>query len=159
MNKDHNQKTERELFEEQQFFANFNQIKEYRSDMAGIKGEMSGLYGRLKDLGWSKKDVEFAMSLEDKDVSEVIRDFENKLRIARMFGHQLGRQLDLLDADRTPADERAYEEGRAAGMRRASNSNPYGMNTESGQAWQRGFNDGNELINKELSEAVQEAAE
>lgn len=156
---DHNQMTEREQWEEQQFFTAYNELKEHRSEMAGIKGEMGGLYKRLKDIGFSKKDIEFAMTLEDKDVSEVIRDFEQKLRVARMFGHQLGRQLDLLDTDRTPEVDKAYQEGLANGKMRGSSSNPYGMNTEKGQAWQKGMNDGTEFINKELSEKVPEAAE
>ena len=154
MSKDHNQKTEQELHEERVFLNGFTELKSYRSEMATTKADMGATYKRLKDLGWSKKDIEFAFSLEDKDVGQVIADFEQKLRIARMFGHQLGRQLELLDKDRTPQDERAYEDGLAAGKLRKPGNNPYAIGSSSYDAYQRGMNDGTEFINKDLAEAV-----
>ncbi|MEN5275812.1 hypothetical protein ABE527_02570 [Brucella sp. TWI432] len=155
--KDHNQKTEQELYEEQQFLKGFTELKDHGSKMAGTKGDMNAVYKRLKDIGWTKKDVEFAKTLEDKDVGQVIADFERKIRIAKMFGHQLGRQLDMLDADRTPQEDRAYEEGFAVGRQRKSTGNPYQPGSGEGQRWQQGVNDGTELANKDLSGAMQEA--
>ncbi|WP_235972481.1 hypothetical protein [Brucella pseudogrignonensis] len=158
MTRDHNTKTEQELYEEQKFLEGFANLKSMESDMAGTKGDMNAEYKRLKDLGWSKKDYDFAKSLEDKDVGQVIADFERKLRIARMFGHQLGRQLDILDKDRTPQEDRAYDEGFAAGRRRKSATNPYQPGSQEFQNWQKGMNDGTELANKDLSSVVSEEA-
>lgn len=152
--RDHNTKTEQELYEEQKFLDGFSAIKGLDSEMAGIKGDMGAQYKILKDLGWSKKDVEFAKSLEDKDVGQIISDFERKLRIARMFGHQLGRQLDLLDKDRTPQEDRAYEEGYSAGRRRQSKTNPYHPGSAEGQNWEKGIREGNELANRDLAAAM-----
>lgn len=154
MSKDHNQKTEQEVHEERQFIKGFTELKAHKSDMASTKGDMGAIYKRLKDLGWTKKDVEFAFSLEDKDVGQVIADFERKIRVAKMFGHQLGRQIDLLEQDRTPQAERAYEEGLAAGKLRKSASNPYQPGTEEFQNWQKGMNDGTAWINAETDKAV-----
>lgn len=154
--KGHNTKTDQELYEEQKFLEGYSELKSHTSEMAGIKGDMGAIYKRLKDLGWTKKDIEFAASLEDKDVGQVIADFERKIRIARMFGHQLGRQLDLMDADRTPQEDRAYDEGFAVGRRRGSSVNPYHAGSAEGQGWQKGFNDGNELANKDLAAAVED---
>lgn len=155
--KDHNQKTEQELYEEQKFLEGFSNIKAFESEMAGTKGDIGAEYKRLKDIGWTKKDFEFAKSLEDKDVGQIIADFERKIRIAKMFGHQLGRQLDILDKDRTPQADRAYDEGFAAGRRRKDGTNPYTPGSQEGQNWQQGMNDGTELANKDLSGAMQEA--
>lgn len=152
--RDHNAKTDQELYEEQQFLQGFQKIKALNSEMAGTKGDIGAEYKRLKDLGWTKKDVQFAQSLEDKDVGQIIADFERKLRIARMFGHQLGRQVDLFDQDRTPQEDRAYDEGFAAGRMRKSASNPYQLGSAEGQNWQKGFNAGNELANRDLAKAV-----
>lgn len=153
MNKGHNEKTEQELYEDQQFLKSYADLKDLRSEMAGAKGDMNAAYKRSKDAGWSKKDFEFAQSLEDKDVGQIIADFERKIRIAKLFGHQIGRQLDLLEKDRTPQDDRAYEEGKAAGMLRKSASNPYQGGTEL-QRWQEGFNDGTTFINRDLNAAM-----
>lgn len=152
----HNEKTPQELYEEQQFLDGFAKIKGLVSEMAGTKSDIGTIYKRLKDIGWSKKDIEFAKTLEDKDVGQVIADFERKIRIARMFGHQLGRQLDILDKDRTPQADRAYEEGFAVGRRRGASTNPYHPGSVEFQNYQKGLNDGNELANKGLAAALEE---
>lgn len=157
--KDHNQKTEQEIYEEQQLLKGFAELKSFRSDMAGIKGDMGATYKRLKDLGWKKSDIEFAFSLEEKDVGQVISDFENKLRIARLFGHQLGRQLDLLDQDRTPQEDRAYDEGLAAGRQRKSATNPYTPGSPEYQRWQKGMNEGTAIANKAMDKAMNGSSE
>ncbi|NTD85448.1 hypothetical protein G6M23_05525 [Agrobacterium tumefaciens] len=154
MTRDHNEKTEQEQYEDQQFLKGFTELKDITSEMAGMKGDMNAVYKRLKDLGWSKKDYEFAKTLEDKDVGQVIADFERKIRIAKLFGHQLGRQLELNVTDRTPQADRAYEEGLAVGRLRKSTSNPYHPGSEEYQAWQKGMNEGTAFINKELAAEV-----
>jgi uncharacterized protein (UPF0335 family) len=150
----HNTQTEREMWEEQQFHNGVGQIKRLNSDMAGTKGEIGGIYKRLKDVGFTKADVKWAFELQDKDASEVIATMERRLRIARWLGHRVARQFDMFDKDRTPAEDAAYEDGLAAGKQRKPNSNPYDTGSPQGQRWQAGFNDGTEFINKELNAAV-----
>lgn len=152
----HNEKTEQELYEEQKFLEGYAEIKELKSEMAGKKSDIGAVYKRLKDMGWSKKNIEFAQSLEDKDVGQIIADFEQKIRIARLFGHRLGRQLDLLDADRTPQEDRAYEEGFAVGRQRKDVTNPYQLGSQEYQRWQEGVNEGNALANRELLPALED---
>jgi len=151
--KAHNQKSEREQYEDQQFMRAFTQITALNCEMAGTKGEIGGVYKRLKDLGWSKKDIEFAKSLKDKDVGQVTADLHRKIRIAKLFGHPLGRQVEMFDTDRAPQEERAYDEGHAAGMLREENSNPYQSNPEASK-WQEGYNDGTAQVNKDLADAM-----
>jgi len=150
----HNEKTEQELYEDQQFLRGYSEIQGLRSDMAGTKGDMNAVYKRLKDLGFTKKDVEFAQSLEDKDVGQVISDFERKIRIARLFGHQLGRQLDLLEKDKTSEQERAFEAGRAAGQLRKQVANPYQPGTREYEKWEDGMKEGTQFINREMGKAM-----
>ncbi|SCM79844.1 conserved hypothetical protein [uncultured Pleomorphomonas sp.] len=156
MGRDHNEKTEQEIYEDQQFLRGFTEIKELTSTMAGTKGDMGATYKRLKDLGWTKKDVEFALSLEDKDSGKVIAEFERKIRIAKLFGHALGRQLELID-DRAPQDDKAFEQGKAAGSLRKQNVNPYQPGSSQFQRWQEGYNEGTAFVNKELSSAMEGA--
>ncbi len=158
MTSTHNEKTAQELYEDQQFLKGYADIKKSQSEMAGTKGGMNAVYKRLKDLGWSKKDIEFAQSLEEKDVGQVIADFERKIRIAKLFGHRIGRQMSLLNNDGASEGDRAYEEGRLAGMLRKANLNPYPMGSESYSEWQRGNNDGHAFINQDLQTAIKTAS-
>lgn len=158
MGRDHNEKTEQELMEDQQFLRGFTTIKTLEADMAGKKGDIGAEYKRLKDLGWSKKDIEFAKTLEDKDVGQVIADFERKIRVAKLFGHSLGRRVDLFSEDRAPLEDRAYDEGLAAGkLRKAEASNPYAPGSPAGQNWLKGFNEGHAFVNRDLAQAMADA--
>jgi uncharacterized protein (UPF0335 family) len=146
----HNVQTEQEQYEEQQFHRGLSEIRSLKSEIAGTTSEIGHVYKRLKEHGFTKADMKWAMELEDKDRSEVISTMERRLRIARMMGHPIARQLDMLDKDRTPAEDAAYEEGLGAGKGRKANSNPYDQSSIQGQRWQAGFNDGTAFINKEL---------
>lgn len=154
MRREHNEKTPQEDYEDQQFIKSYSALNGLRSEMAGTKADMGAIYKRLKDLGWSKKDVEFAQSLEDKDVGQVIADFERKIRIARLLGHSLGRQMSLLDEDRTPQEDRAYEEGKAIGMLRKQSSNPYQPGSREFNRWAKGNKDGTAFVNADLAAAI-----
>jgi uncharacterized membrane protein YvbJ len=154
MKRAHNEKTEQELYEDQQFMKAYAEIKAHQSEMAGTKADIGAIYKRLKDLGWSKKDVEFAMSLEEKDVGQVIADFERKIRVAKLYGHRIGRQIELLPSDTATEEDRAYEEGRLAGMLRKANVNPYQIGSKKYDSWQNGNNDGTAFVNKDLKSAM-----
>jgi ribosome modulation factor len=144
-----------EIYEDQQFLKAFTELKTLESKGAGIRADQGAVYNRLKDIGWTKKDFEFAKWLQDKDVGEVLADLKRKERIARLMGHPLGRQLSLLDSDPATEEERAFQEGYSAGKLRKDNKNPYDTGSDKGQAWQRGFNDGAAFINQELKDAVE----
>lgn len=146
-----NAKAEREMWEEQQFLNGFRQIKGHKSTIGEEMQEINEVYKRLKNLGFTKPDVKWAMELEDKDSGEILATMQRRLRIAKMLGHGLARQIELFDKDRAPIEERAYEEGLAAGKLRKANSNPYDPGSDAGQAWQRGLNDGTTFINRELA--------
>ena len=94
-----------------------------------------------------------SLSLDEKDSGEVIAEMELKIKVAKILGHGLGRQLDLFP-DRTPVEDRAYEAGLAAGKLRKPNANPYDPASPAGQAWQRGMNEGTEFINKDLEKVI-----
>lgn len=151
----HNVQTEREQWEEQQFLNGFSQIKGMKSEIAGTTGEIGQVYKRVKDAtGFTKADFKWAMELEDKDASEIVATMERRLRIARMLGHRIARQIELFDQDRTPAEDIAYEDGYTAGKLRKDNANPYDTGSPKGQRWQAGFNDGTAFINKDLDSVI-----
>lgn len=139
--------------QEKVFIREFSALKAAESSMAGTKGEMNGSYKRLEQAGFTKDHIKWAQTLEKSNVSEIIRDLRMKIAIAKLMGHAAGRQLDLID-DRTPLEDQAYLEGLAAGKLGRDATNPYGMETVAGQAWQRGMNEGNVLRNAALNEAL-----
>lgn len=136
------------------FIREFQNIQDAETDMAEKKGTMSGIYKRLESAGFTKDHITFAKTLTKKNVAEVILDFQMKIAICRIMGHAAGRQLDMLDKDRTPIEDQAYADGLAAGKLGRSPANPYGMETIAGQQFQAGMNDGNAFRNQALNEAI-----
>lgn len=155
----HNVQDERAMFEEQQFLRVFTEIKDRKSSIGEEMAEIKEAYERLKPLGFTKGDIKFAMELEEKDAGDIIATMQRRIRIAKMFGHGLARQFDMFDQDRTPLEDRAYEEGLAAGKLRKDATNPYGADSKPGQRWQAGLNDGHTFANKDLSHVMEEAEE
>lgn len=59
----------------------------------------------------------------------------------RFAGIPVGTQLDIFE-DRTPLVERAYRDGREAGLRGDTLRNPYNEASEEGQSYAKGWHDG-----------------
>jgi hypothetical protein len=146
-----NEASEREQFEEQRFLNAFRQIKGMKSEIGESMAEIKDIYKGLKPLGFTKGDITWAFELEEKDAGDIIATMQRRIRIAKMLGHGLARQIDLFGEDRTPLEDRAYDEGLAAGKLRKDMASPYGLDSEAGQAFQRGINDGTAFVNKDLS--------
>jgi hypothetical protein len=143
---------ERTQFEEQRFLSAFRQIKELKSDIGATMADINEIYKSLKPLGFTKGDIKWAFELEEKDAGDILATMQRRIRIAKMLGHGLARQLEFIETDRTPLDDRAYDEGLAAGKLRKEMSCPFDLGSPAGQAWQRGFNDGTAFSNKELAD-------
>lgn len=146
-----NDQKEREQYQEQVFLRVFAAVKDGKSAIGEEMAEINKAYKQLKPVGFTKADIKWAVELEEKDSGEVIATMQRRIRIAKMFGHGLARQIELFDTDRAPIEERAYDEGLAAGKLRKANANPYGADSAAGQAWQRGHNDGSAFANKDLA--------
>lgn len=147
---------ERAQFEEQTFLSVFGKVKAGKSAIGEEMADINEAYKRLKPVGFTKADIKWAFELEEKDSGEVIATMQRRIRIAKMLGHGLARQIELFDTDRAPIEERAYDEGLAAGKLRKDNANPYGADSAAGQAWQRGMNDGTAFANKDLAAQFEE---
>lgn len=148
----HNMDLERAQFEEQTFLNAVRHIKEIKSNIASEMGDAKDVYDRIKKAGgFTKSDVKWALELEEKDAADVIATMQRRLRIAKMMGHGVARQIEMFEEDRTPIEDRAYEEGLAAGKMRKAATNPYGMDSAAGQNWQRGMNDGTAFANMDLA--------
>ena len=147
----HNSGDERTQYEEQVFLRVFAEVKQGKSSIGEEMSEIGEAYKRLKPVGFTKGDIKFAFDLEEQDAGKVIATMQRRIRIAKMFGHGLARQVEMFEQDRAPLEDRAYEEGLAAGKQRKSATNPYGADSPAGQAWQRGMNDGTAFVNADLA--------
>ncbi|MEC9244642.1 MAG: hypothetical protein VYB05_07720 [Pseudomonadota bacterium] len=148
---------EQDQLAEQTFLRVFNEVKEGKSDIGERMADINEAYKSLKPHGYTKADIKFAMELEEKDAGDIIATMQRRIRIAKMFGHGLARQFDMFEEDRTPIEERAYEEGLAAGkLRKGQGANPYDATSAAGQAWLKGEAEGNAFANKDLSHVMDE---
>lgn len=148
--------SEKEQHEERQFLTGMKEIADYKSEMSVKMNLINQVYKHLKKFNFTKADVKWGFELEEKDAPEVMATMQRRLRIAKMLGHGVARQMDLLETDRTPLVDRAYEMGLNVGKLRKEMSCPFDLASEAGQSWMKGVTDGTEFINKELAAAVED---
>jgi hypothetical protein len=143
---DHNTLTEDQ--ERALFFHHLNRVKAQKAVVASETGSLRSLYKIAKADGFSKKDIDFALSLESRKEEETLEERRRQQRIAFWLQHPIGTQPDMFDfqPDRTPLADRAYEAGKIAGMKGEPNRPPHDENTEAGQKWMAGWHKGQELI-------------
>lgn len=135
---------ERELFarHRETWKAAQNQQKLLDEKFAKIKGAIKA--DGFKVLHMDIAD-DYMTPKGEKKVHGHIRD---RLWVAQMIGHALGRQMDLFDQpDRTPAADRAYEEGKTASIENQPRQcTQYHETTEQFREFMRGYNDHQEEL-------------
>lgn len=104
--------------------------------------------GSLKGDGFKVLHMQIADQLiTPKGEKKVHADVKDRLWVARMIGHALGKQMDLFEApDRTPAVDRAYDDGRTASIDNQPRKPPHDPSTEQYREWMRGYNDHQEEL-------------
>ena len=124
------------------FFHHLGRVSALKEKVASASGELRAAYKSAKADSFTKKDIDFALSLENDEDEKMVEQRRRETEIAAWCGHPIGTQADLFDAtDRTPLVERAAAEGRKAGAEGASSSaNPY--DGEAGQVWMREWHAG-----------------
>ena len=100
----------------------------------------------VKGDGFLLTQIKFVVACEAEGGEEEERSkIANNLLAARYCGLSLGTQMELfLEPDRTPAIDRAYDEGAQASMESKTANPPYDPSTPQYQEWLRGFNDDTE---------------
>ena len=98
----------------------------------------------LKADGHKVIQMQIAQSLSGsaKKEAKVYGEVEDRLKVARYIGHKLGAQYDLFaQPDRTPGDERWYDEGKQASMENQPKSPPHAPGTVAYTKWMEGYAD------------------
>jgi hypothetical protein len=112
------------------FFQHKNTIIALRDQVASVSGKLRSAYKVAKSEGFSKKEIDFAISLEDDEDDKIQKERLRQNQIARWMGIPLGTQTELeLEPDRRSIEEKAAAEGKKAGMNGETLSPPYAPGT------------------------------
>ena len=102
----------------------------------------------LKADGFTLKQMKIADQLADiVGEAKVKSEVSDRLQVALWIGHPLGAQLDLFaQPDRTPSVERAFENGKTAGMEGQPRKPPHSPETPQYEQWMTVFYEGQKLL-------------
>jgi ribosome modulation factor len=90
-----------------------------------------------------------------EDQSIFVDEIKELIEIAKAFNAlPPGEQGDLFP-DRRPVDERSFDEGKVAGLAGKDPEPPYGTDSEQGQAWMRGWHEGQRIMREDLLVAME----
>lgn len=124
------------------FLHHMPRIKAAKDRVNSATADLRNLYKKAKAEGnFTKADFDTAFALEtaEKEARERAR-IARALKIAKIVGSAMGNQLDLfLEPDRTPAIDRAREEGERASMEGKSAQPPYDPSTPQFKTWLEGW--------------------
>lgn len=164
-------KTVEDMTDEQRQVLFFDWKKRYEAAL-GKKKEADAAFKNVckqarAELGSSAVlDIKDAIALADdgENAEEALRaEIERKLRVARWMGAELGAQFDMFGADpqpnRTPAVDKAFEDGKRAGLQGADMVSPHAPSTPQGQSWIRGYHKGSAIRRKTDEEIAEAPAE
>lgn len=147
------------------FLQHLPKVKELKEKLNTANANLRNAYKSAKAQGgFEKSDFDYAVEVETAEKEAKARaQIARRLTIARYMGSDLGAQLDLfLEPDRTPAADRAYNEGQTASMKGESARPDYAPETEQYRQWMQGYNDDQETrIKKGIKplEAAEEVVE
>lgn len=91
-------------------------------------------------------------ALEDPGIvpAEILRRAE----IASWFALPVNFQPNMFD-DRTPLEDRAFEEGKVAGLQAKAPEAPYDAASAAGQKWLQGWHEGQRIMREDLQSAME----
>ena len=159
---DHNEKgsrltpdQERALFTSHRQLWNAHQAKQKALDEQRTK-----LVANLKNDGFKVLHMDIADALAnpkgEKKQHDAVMD---RLKVARWVGHPMGAQMDLFNQpDRTPAVDRAYDEGKQTSMEGRPKKPPYSPELPQYQRWMNGYDDDQERLRATVGRGTSAAA-
>ena len=104
----------------------------------------------LKADGFESDSVDFALYARKAPEAEVRQMLTTQAKVLELLAHPLAAQADLFAAenDRTPAVDRAYDEGKVAGLEGKPRTPPHAPDTPQAQRWLDGHSDGQAVLAK-----------
>jgi ribosome modulation factor len=137
------------------FLNGLGKLEAVKEKMAKLNADARNIRKQMKSEGYSKVEVDYALFLnkQSDDPDRIAEERQARERVAKWLARPEGFQGGLFDGpgdgkDRTPAVDRAKEEGKTAGMQGESAKPPYDASTPQGQAWLHGHADGQATLAK-----------
>lgn len=139
------------------FFNHLKAVKAANADVAeaevvlrAAKKSLNDIKKLAKSEGTSLTDIDTALRFEDGDEKVMRAEIENRIKIARWLNIPLGFQVDFLDQDRRPAVDRAFEEGKIAGLKGAARKPPHDPSTKQYTRWMEGHSEGQAVLSQKF---------
>ncbi|MFG1417198.1 hypothetical protein V5F38_05215 [Xanthobacter sp. V0B-10] len=150
-----------QLTEEQREALFFQHKKKYEQFLAAKKKADAELKNACKlaksEVGDDAVErIKYAIELESEEGEARLKErIARQMEVARWMGLPVGAQSELFGDDRTPAEDKAYAEGKRAGMAGNERRPPnYDASSPQAQAWLRGYDAGQEVNRSLMADAI-----
>jgi ribosome modulation factor len=120
----------------------------WKAKLAVVEEIERDVKAALKADGFTVKQMQIADSLLTvKGEEKITNEVQDRLQVALWVGHPMGRQLEMFqDPDRTPAVDRAFEDGKTAGLEGRVRKPPYSPELPQHEQWMQGWYAGNKIM-------------
>jgi hypothetical protein len=140
------------------YFSHINPIWDLEQRLDELKAEKTKLKRIAKAEGFEAYEIDLGLRIRKTEKPETIdNQMARLMAVARYMNQPVGHQFSLLDADRRPDVDRAYEEGLMQALRGESLRNGYDQSLPQWNALNDGYEAGQEQL-REASQAKMEAA-
>lgn len=139
----------------------FFQHKQKYEHMLGLKKKADADFKNACKLAKSEvgddavERIKYAIELETEEGENRLKErILRQAEVARWMGLPIGAQGALFGEDRTPADDRARDEGKRAGMEGKERRSPYDPATSQARAWMEGYDAGQDVNRSLMKDAI-----
>ena len=125
------------------FLANKDKYAKAVDKQKKAAADVRSIAKTIKADGFTLRQIKLAIQLDDPEGEAAFKALvANDLLAAQYAGAAIGSQLQLfLEPDRTPAVDRAYDEGQRCSMENRQAISPYDPSTPQHQQFMNGFHD------------------
>lgn len=135
-------------------FHHFNLIEAQKLKVKAEQDALKKLRKAAKADGLVMADLDFMARCADLEDPTIAPDeLRRRAEIASWFALPVNFQPDMF-TDRMPLEDRAYEEGVAAGLQGKNPEAPYDAASTAGQRWLQGWHEGQRQMREDLEAAM-----
>lgn len=125
-------------------------IERLKAQIDDLSGQVKQQRKVMRSDGFSKDEIDGALLMRRLDPDQATARVATLIRVAKWTGQPVGFQAELFGdgVDRTPSVERAFAEGKIAGMAGEACVLPakWAPGSEQAEAWVRGWHDGQAVL-------------
>lgn len=137
-----------------------SELQEMIEEKNAIVADIRNHRKRIVSYGFEPFEIDYALKLRKEPDADMIARRRAEARIARFMNHPIGTEPDMFDeVDRTPAVDRAFDEGKIAGAAGKSASPPYDPGVPQHQAWLKGWHQAQETLAAAFKKLPQDETE